>query len=227
MAVILWVNSAARADIVAVLFTGFNPDNPSGMDFFNDYLTSSFASDFPAETWSSQVFGYDQRIQAFDFINGHSQVDELFLVGHSWGGNALIRLATNLLLPAGIGVDATFQIDSVDIFDSGLPDDVLPSNVDYGYNFYQIPTGFLEPGGEQDVAGALNVNAEDFFHDPTITHTSIDNDSRLHELFYARMRSIVVQRTSPLPLMPAPEPASLPMLAGLASAAMLRRRRVR
>ena len=174
--VLLLAATSLRADIVTVLFNGFNPDDPSGMDFFEDSLQANFAADFPTMTHSSQVFGYNQTSQAFNFINSHSQIDFLFLAGHSWGGNALIQLATELLLPAGITVDATFQFDSVDILGGGLGDDVLPSNVMYGYNFYQIPTGFLEPGGEDDVMGALNFNAEDFFNDPSITHTSIDND---------------------------------------------------
>jgi len=129
----------------------------------------------------------------------------------------MIRLATEWLLPAGISVDASFQFDSVDIFDGGLGDDVLPSNVDYGYNFYQIPTSIFEPGGEQFVAGALNINAEDFYNDPTITHTSIDNDVRLFDLFYSRMRAIVINNRSVVQAQNIPEPTGfIPVLGFLA-----------
>ena len=217
----------AQGNIVTVLFSGFNADNPSGMDFMNDTLASNFANDFPSQTYSGQVFGYNQQSEALNFINSHNQVDELFLVGHSWGGNALVQLATNLLLPAGITVDATFQIDSVDIFLGGLGDNLLPPNVTQGFNFYQIATGFLEPEGERDVTGALNINAELFFNDPTISHTSIDNDTRLHELYYANMRTIVLNRTSLVTTTPIPEPMSLPLLVLAASFSRIRKRRLR
>ena len=205
-----------QADIVTVLFNGFNPGDPSGMDEFKVTLDANFAADFPLLTHSSQVFEYHERGQAFNFVNGHSEVDQLFLVGFSWGGNAMIRLAQEWLLPAGIMVNASFQIDSVDLFDGGLGDDVLPSNVINGYNFFQIPTGFLEPGGEQNVVGALNVNAEVFFNDPSITHTSMDDDSRIHDLYYARMRTIVTNAYSPINPQSVPEPlAGVWLITGL------------
>lgn len=209
--------SVSQANIVSVLFTGFNPSNPSGMDFFKDTLDNNFQSNFPTLNHSSAVFRYGERSEAFDFITSHNAIDHLFIAGHSWGGNAMIRLATEWLLPAGISVDASFQFDSVDIFDGGLGDDVLPSNVDYGYNFYQIPTSIFEPGGEQFVAGALNINAEDFYNDPTITHTSIDNDVRLFDLFYSRMRAIVINNRSVVQAQNIPEPTGfIPVLGFLA-----------
>lgn len=197
---------SAQAGVVSVLFTGFNPSNPSGMDFFKETLDSNFQSNFPTLNHSSAVFRYSQRRAAFEYISSQDRIDHLFIAGHSWGGNAMIRLATDWLLPAGIEVDASFQFDSVDIFDGGLGDDVLPSNVHYGYNFYQIPTSIFEPGGEQFVAGALNINAEDFYNDPTITHTSIDNDTRLFDLFYSRMRTIVINDLSVVQAQSIPEP---------------------
>lgn len=207
----------SQAGIVSVLFTGFNPSNPSGMDFFKDTLDSNFQSDFPTLNHSSEVFRYGERSEAFDFISSQDEIDHLFIAGHSWGGNAMIRLAAEWLLPAGIEVDASFQFDSVDIFDGGLGDDILPSNVNYGYNFYQIPTSIFEPGGEQFVAGALNINAEDFYNDPTITHTSIDNDTRLFDLFYRRMRAIVINQRSVVQAQSIPEPSGIiPLVAWLA-----------
>ena len=218
--------SVARADIVSVLFTGFNPSNPSGMDFFKETLDSNFSADFPTFDHTSQVFRYYERREAFDFINSQSQIDHLFIAGHSWGGNATIRLATEWLLPADITVDASFQFDSVDIFDGGLGDNVLPSNVTNGYNFYQIPTGIFEPGGDRNVAGALNINAEDFFNDTSITHTSIDNDTRLFDLFYSRMRTIVVSQSSVVNPQSVPEPGvALPVALGIVYFRTRRQRR--
>ena len=207
-----------HGDIVTVLFTGFNPSNPSGMDELNQTLTSNFAADYPNRSFSSQVFEWNQRQQAFDYINNFNEIDRLFMVGHSWGGNALIRVAQERLLPNNMGVDATFQIDSVDIFDPGLGDDVLPPNVGIGYNYYQLATGLFEPQGEMSVLGAVNINVEALFNDPGITHASIDNDTRLHDLIYLNMQSTLI-----------PEPGSLFLLvaAGLGLFCFVRRSRVR
>lgn len=215
---VLVLCQSTRGDIVAVMFTGFNPDSPSGMDFLQADLQSRFQNDFPNQSFSSSVFAYNRRGDALNFINSHSDIDHLFLIGHSWGGNALVRLATNSLLPANILVDRTFQIDTVDIFDPfdpGIGGTVLPANVELGWNFFQIPTGFLEPGGEQNVQGAININAEVFFSDDSITHTSIDNDVRLYDFIYQEMRSVVI-----------PEPVGLSLVAiGLALATGMRRTR--
>lgn len=202
------------ADVVTVLFSGFNPDNPGGMDFLKQDLDTRFAADFPNLDFSSQVFAYNRRQEAFDYINSFAELDRLFVVGHSWGGNALIRLARQQLLPAGIPVDATFQVDSVDIPDFGPGDNVLPANVISGYNYYQIATGLFEPQGEQNVQGAVNINVEVLFNDTTITHTSIDNDTRLYDVIYGNMRLAI------------PEPGALVFLVGgLGLVAGLSRRR--
>ena len=86
---------------------------------------------------------------------------------------------TNFLAPDGVDVDLTVQIDSVSNFDPGS-NNQLPFNVDVGFNYYQDSTGFLEPQGVDVVQGATNINTEVLFNDTSITHTSIDNDPRLH-----------------------------------------------
>ncbi len=218
LTVILAVAQPVRADIVTVFFTGFNPGSPSGMDDFQDDLAIRFANDFPNQTFTSDVFTYDDRAGAFAFINGVSQVDHLFLVGHSWGGNALIRLGENLLLPNSITADASFQIDSVDIFDPfdpGIDDDMLPSSIDAGFNYYQIATGSDIFEGERNVQGAANFNAEILFNDPNITHTSIDNYLPLWDEIYGHMFLVVI-----------PEPGSAGLV-GLGLLALVGKRRQR
>jgi hypothetical protein len=74
------------------------------------------------------------------------------------------------------------QIDSVSILFGPGGNDLLPTNVDVGLNYYQISTGFFDPQGEDVVQGATNINVEVLFGDISISHTSIDNDSRLHTL---------------------------------------------
>jgi len=75
----------------------------------------------------------------------------------------------------------SLQLDSVTNLGSG-GNDQLPTNVDVGINYYQKSTGFFEPQGEDVVQGATNINVEVLFDDMSITHTSIDNDPRLHAL---------------------------------------------
>ena len=58
----------------------------------------------------------------------------IILVGHSWGGSAVIRLAKELN-ESGIPVLLTIQLDSVN---RGSGDDcVIPANVAQALNFYQ------------------------------------------------------------------------------------------
>ncbi len=189
----------ARADIVTVLFTGFlSPVAGSGMEALNLSLKDRFASNLPAVTYSGQAFEYTQREEAMEFINSFDNIEKLFLIGHSFGASSAIQLAGIFLAPENISVDLTFQIESVDNPLGSPPGNVLPANVHAGYNYYQISTGLFEPQGETFVQGATNINTEVFFNDPTITHTSIDDDVRLHAQIFSNMQLVVV-----------PEPASL------------------
>lgn len=70
--------------------------------------------------------------------NGDGQLDSkersrvrILLLGHSLGGNAVVKLARELD-ERGIPVTLSVQIDSV-----GLHDDVVPGNVETAVNFYQ------------------------------------------------------------------------------------------
>ncbi|GEM_PF-1744978 len=161
-----------------VMFTGFlaNLDTNSGMDFLN----ATLADEIP--DYLGQVFEWDEQEQAFDWIQQQaSDRATLVLIGHSFGGSSALQVANNYLKPIGVAVDLTIQIDSVTNFDGGV-NNLLPSNVDVGLNYYQISTGFFEPQGEDFVVGATNINVEVLFGDPSITHTSIDNDPRLFDL---------------------------------------------
>jgi len=66
--------------------------------------------------------------------NGEKQNARIILLGHSWGGSAVIRLA-NELNGNGIPVMMTIQLDSIN---KGPGDDcVIPPNVRQALNFYQ------------------------------------------------------------------------------------------
>jgi hypothetical protein len=168
--------TAATTTQVA-LFTGFGALPGAGMDILNAELATAGIANY-----QGRVFGWTQRQAAFDWIE-QLQSDRLTLVlmGHSFGGNSALQLANDFLKPAGVNVDLTIQIDSVTNFGSG-GNDLLPTNVEVGINYYQISTGFFEPQGEDFVRGATNINTEVLFNDSSITHNSIDNDPRLYAL---------------------------------------------
>ena len=122
---IVWVISLAlclpaSAEIVVVLFTGFNAstNGDTGMDELNLFLGNT---DFGSSSYSGEVFQFFEQQQAFDFIESFDDIDCLVLIGHSFGADSVVELATNFLLPAGIDVDLTVQLDSV-----GFEDEVLP-----------------------------------------------------------------------------------------------------
>ena len=162
---------AAAERTVVVLFTGFGATpGGAGMDELAASLTSAF-SGFPARPFTAQVFAYTELQEAFDFIDGFSDLGCLMIGGHSFGGDAAIELAESFLAPAGIDVDLLIQFDSV-----GVGDEVLPANVAEGINYYQVSTGLFEPQGEDFVAGSTNHQVEVLYGvtNSDISHTEID-----------------------------------------------------
>jgi pimeloyl-ACP methyl ester carboxylesterase len=177
--------SAAALTNQVVLFTGLfaGPGPDTGMDFLNTTLA---ASGIP--NYLGQVFEWTERQQAFDWIQQNSSDrSTLVLIGHSFGGSSALQVANDFLRPVGVTVDLTIQLDSVTNFFGGT-NNVLPTNVDLGINYYQISTGLFDPQGEDFVMGAANFNAEVVFNDTAITHTSIDDDPRMHFLIAQNIR---------------------------------------
>jgi pimeloyl-ACP methyl ester carboxylesterase len=186
----LIVGPGFAATTQVVLFTGFlaGPGPNTGMDLLNTRLAAAGIPDY-----LGQVFEWDEHDAAFDWVELHTASrGTLVLVGHSFGGNSALQLADDYLSSLNVTVDLTVQIDPVKNLFTGA-NDVLPDNVEVGFNYYQISTGFLEPQGEDVVNGATNINAEVLFNDNTITHTSIDDDARLH----ARIATNILANLNP------------------------------
>jgi hypothetical protein len=177
----LWPAFAQQAAALTnqvVFFNGFGSDAGPGTGL--GILNTTLAANIP--DYLGMVFEWTQRQEAFDWVQQQTaNRSTLVLIGHSFGGNSALQLANDFLKPVGVAVDLTIQIDPVKNFNSGA-NDVLPTNVEVGLNYYQIATGFFEPQGEDVVRGATNINVETLFNDRSITHTSIDNDPRLHAL---------------------------------------------
>lgn len=182
---------------VVALFTGFSGSSGgTGIEDLDSQLQSVFGSD-PAVPFSSRVFGYSDQTSAFNFISSFSDTRDLIIIGHSLGGDAVIELTKDYLLPVNKFVDLTIQIDSV-----GVGDELIPGNVIKAFNYYQISTGLLEPQGATNVVGATNINVESLFSDNTITHTSIDDDQRLQDLIVSEIQTIQMGTTEQNPLLP-------------------------
>ena len=204
-AVSILLLSAAQAQatpIVTALFEGFPLEGSAntGLDELNTKLEMT---DF-GRPFRSRVFGFFEQESAFDYIRQNNDVNTLVLIGHSLGGDSVIELAENYLKPSVTDVDLAIQIDSV-----GIGDEELPPNVVRGINYFQRSTGFFEPQGATFVRGSENFNVEFLFNDPGVTHTSIDNDPRLHDLIIQDIRSLLIPSLQAQnPTVPMPEPSA-------------------
>ena len=167
--------TAGTTQVALFLGLGATPNTNQGMDILNSTLSAASIHDY-----DGMVFAWNQKQAAFDWIQQSIDRTTLVVIGHSFGGNSTLQLANNFLLPAGVDVDLTIQLDSVENFDGGW-NNQLPTNVDVGFSYHQIAT----PGdvqGEVNVQGATNINAEVLLNDTSITHFTIDNNTSLHDL---------------------------------------------
>lgn len=168
--------AAASDRTVAVLFRGYpgpsGTQGVTGMDDLAGTLSDAFRS--AGRSFSSRVFAYDRKVDALNFITGfRDDVGCLVVIGHSWGGDEAIELASDARVP--VAVDVLVQLDSW-----GRGDEVLPSGVRRGLNYYQISTSLWEIQGATSVRGSTNVHVEGLYEDQQvtdadITHTQIDD----------------------------------------------------
>lgn len=155
-----------------------------------DRLHARLQSALPDYFWSSQVFdSYSGSVLSFqevgsqraqDWIAQFGSVAAIGGIGYSAGGLSAVRFSKS---QAPTAVNLQVQVDSFDPLTGSSPEDeVLPGNVQQGINYYQRRNRFnvFAPGfdptdlqGATGVQGAINIDAEAFFNDSSITHRTI------------------------------------------------------
>lgn len=184
--------------------------DPSGIDI----LASEITTAFPNHNLTVQVFdSYQGNIFFFQevgspqgtaFINQFEDVGAVGLIGYSGGGLSAIRTATNQSPQL---IDLLVQIDSYEpLTGNSQEDEVLPTNVQVGINYYQRRNRykFFRSGwdpfdlqGAKTVSGSQNINVEDLFRDRSITHRTIDDDTRLHNRIVQDIATYVLPQITP------------------------------
>lgn len=180
----------------------------SGLDTLNAQLQVAFQDYF----WSSQVFdSYEGSVTSFQEIGSQQalafnaqfdQVAALGVVGYSAGGLSAIRVAQG----QGQGsapVSLVVQMDTYDpLTGSSREDEILPSNVVKGINYYQEANRLnpFQPGfdpfdlqGARVVEGSENINAEALLGDRGITHRTLDDNPGLQQQILQNIETYVLQ----------------------------------
>lgn len=187
-----WGIRSHAVPVYAALFTGLSAgssDETTGMEILNDLLRDEFSDlDF-----TNDVFTHTQMGLALHRIQQVPEPATIVAIGHSLGGRAAIELAHSLgPTPrdpiGGRNLDLLVQVDSVG---TGLAGNTKPTAVERGVNYFQNSTGILEPQGARQIFGSENIDVEELLDDPSITHTSIDDDPELHELIADDVRAAI------------------------------------
>jgi pimeloyl-ACP methyl ester carboxylesterase len=207
-------------------------------------LAQEFDATFAAEHVSGRVFPWDQESAAGDFVRSLNRLDELVVVGHSFGGDSAMEFA-NTLTP-GRPIDLLVTLDAACVLCPGGT--VKPANVLQEVELYHTPNAgdsplvppFLERLSNPD----QSFNLTDLFNEPTnrsclndiggtVTHTNISSSACVHQMI--RGAALSLFQTGTLPSLSTflssspdgvsstiPEPATW-LLLGTGLAALLRR----
>jgi pimeloyl-ACP methyl ester carboxylesterase len=171
-------------------------------------LAQEFDATFAAEHVSGRVFPWDQESAAGDFVRSLNRLDELVVVGHSFGGDSAMEFA-NTLTP-GRPIDLLVTLDAACVLCPGGT--VKPANVLQEVELYHTPNAgdsplvppFLERLSNPD----QSFNLTDLFNEPTnrsclndiggtVTHTNISNSACVHQMIRGAALSLFQTGTLP------------------------------
>ena len=156
-------------------------------------LAQEFEATFTAQHVTGRVLPWDQESAAADFVRSLNRLDELVVVGHSFGGDSALEFA-NTLTP-GRPIDLLVTIDAACVQCPGGT--VKPADVLQEVELYHTPNAgdnplvppFLERLSNPD----QSINVTDLFNEPnnrtclndiggTVTHTNISNSACVHRM---------------------------------------------
>ena len=150
----------------------------------------------------TQIFAWDRKKDAISYLNnlGLKNNDKLIVIGHSYGGDKAIVFA-NELKKFNRRVDLLVQVDSV-----GSSDDVLPSNVTKGINYYQADDDPIFLGRfkvQQQVINSTDLDVNRVFKNELISsntypldHGSIDDSNVVHQAIIQQVLNIIAVKAS-------------------------------
>jgi hypothetical protein len=184
-----------------VIIIGGNTQEPknvgtAGLGIFN------LGASLYARGYDVQLFAHGQvqstgRGAAYDEVASavlNRNVDNIAIMGYSWGGGATYELAAGLkansaLAAAGYQLQFTAYIDAIRHY-SLTAETRLPPGAKYLQNYYQR-RDFLLKGNA--ASGANNVNVTSTAWGASLSHTTIDDSPTLHaDLINALTTRVVV-----------------------------------
>ena len=187
--------------MIIIVFTGFASqtiNETTGMHKLVDAFRQE--ARFDQSNLKIPIFAWDGRKDAISYLNslGLKNNDKLIVIGHSYGGDTAILLA-NELKKRNSRVDLLIQVDLV-----GSSDDVLPSNVAKGINYYQSDDNPISLGRfkvQQEVINSTNLDVNRVFRNELITsnnypldHGSIDDSNQVHQAIIRQVLNAVATK---------------------------------
>ncbi|MCZ8226057.1 MAG: DUF2974 domain-containing protein [Microcystis sp. LE19-84.1B] len=191
--------------VVIIVFTGFASqtlNEITGMQKLVDALRQEAKLD--RLDLKIPIFAWNEKKDAINYLSNLrlNNNDKLIVIGHSYGGDTAILLAKELK-KRNRRVDLLVQVDSV-----GSSDDVLPSNVAKGINYYQADDNPISLGRfkvQQEVINSTNLDVNSVFRNELISnnsyplnHGSIDDSNVIHQAIIQQvLNTIAVKNPTP------------------------------
>ncbi|MEA5534133.1 Mbeg1-like protein [Crocosphaera sp. XPORK-15E] len=191
--------------VVIIVFTGFASQTLSEITGMRK-LVDAFRQEAKLDRLDLKIpiFAWNEKKDAINYLSSLrlNNNDKLIVIGHSYGGDTAILLA-NELKKRNRRVDLLVQVDSV-----GSSDDVLPSNVAKGINYYQANDDPISLGRfkvQQQVINSTNLDVNRVFRNELIrnksyplNHGSIDDSNVVHQAIIQQvLNAVAVKNTTP------------------------------